>query len=341
MSKGYGGWLTQPERDAWDAAAEKLQSRPRLGQSGPLTGQMLFGKLNCPRTLIGRGWLRLPAAPVVFGPSPVGQLTLRREHGRLRLELAVSGPVTGDIMVLATPPCRPTWRKCRKPRYLGLLPAPVNGVSDITTLYLERFGEPEPGQRIFVRTVQQQDGWESEPADTSELVPAQGLVAEVTMPRPGVPEGEHRTLNLEPRTLNEHARGFRRSRFKVRSSKFSVRPPSHFPPCPRDVHAIHTVVARWTSPGRRPLPGRIGALRPADTRFPTQDMVAEVTRPNPWVQAGEPRTLNFEPRTLNRGGAGAWPLEFGAFSWWPCQVRSPPVAPMPAVQRCVHKISPG
>jgi hypothetical protein len=175
VSKGYGGWLTQPERDAWDVAAEKLQSRPRLGQSGPLTGEMLFNKLNCPRTLIGRAWLRLPTAPVVFGPSPVGQLTVRREQGRLRVELAVAGPVTGDVMVLATPPCRPTWRKCRKPRYLGLLPAPVDGVSDLTALYLERFGDPEPGQRIFVRTVQQQDGWESEPVDTSNLVPAKVL----------------------------------------------------------------------------------------------------------------------------------------------------------------------
>jgi hypothetical protein len=152
VAKGYGHWLTEPEREAWDAGAEQLQSRPRLGQSGPLTGEMLFVKLTTPRALIGRSWLRLPTAPVVFGPSPVGELTLRREQGRLRLELAISGPVTGDIMVLATPPCRPTWRNCRKARYFGLLPAPVDGVSDITALYLERFGEPEPGQRIFVRT---------------------------------------------------------------------------------------------------------------------------------------------------------------------------------------------
>jgi hypothetical protein len=259
VGKGWGGWLSQPERDAWDTAAEQLRSRPCLGQSGPLTGEVLFEKLNFPRTLIGREWLRLPSEPVVFGPSPVGELTIRREQGELRLDLAVSGPVSDDIMVFATPPCRPTWRKCRKARYLGLLPTPVNGVSDITALYLERFGEPEPGQRIFVRTVRQRDGWESEPVDTTNLVPAKALLpnrqrpissfiiptssftvspcpwdvqavrtvcARWTNPGRGLSEGEHRTSNLEPRTLNQDARGLRSSRFEVRSSRFKVRPPS-------------------------------------------------------------------------------------------------------------------
>src|SRR4051794_20249256 len=101
---------------------------------------MLFSKLNAPRALIGREWLRLPSERVEFGPSPVGELSLHWERGGLRVELAVSRPVSEDIMVFATPPCRPTWRKCRKPRYLGLLPGPVNGVVDISELYLQRFG---------------------------------------------------------------------------------------------------------------------------------------------------------------------------------------------------------
>ena len=203
VSKGYSEWLTEPERDVWIAAAGKLFSRPRLGQRGPLAGQVLFVKLNGPRALIGRPWLRLPTEPVVFGPSPAGELTLRREQGRVRLELAVAGPVTEDIMVLATPPCRAAWKKCRKPRFLGLLPAPVNGVSDITALYLERFGEPEPGQRIFIRTVQQRDGWESAPVDTSNLVPANGLCAT------GAPNGGSRTSNAQHRTSNVEPEGCR------------------------------------------------------------------------------------------------------------------------------------
>ncbi len=41
--------LTDEVRAAWYAAAEKVQSRPRLGQSGPLTGPQLFVGLNCAR----------------------------------------------------------------------------------------------------------------------------------------------------------------------------------------------------------------------------------------------------------------------------------------------------
>src|SRR5512146_269128 len=39
--------LTDSERDAWEADANKIQSRPRLEQSGPLTGQQYFVGRAC------------------------------------------------------------------------------------------------------------------------------------------------------------------------------------------------------------------------------------------------------------------------------------------------------
>ena len=41
--------LTDQARDAWEAAANKTQSRPRLDQSGPLTGQQYFVGRQCAR----------------------------------------------------------------------------------------------------------------------------------------------------------------------------------------------------------------------------------------------------------------------------------------------------
>ncbi len=38
-SRKYSNSLTEKQRDACIAAGAKLRSRPRLGQSGPLTGQ--------------------------------------------------------------------------------------------------------------------------------------------------------------------------------------------------------------------------------------------------------------------------------------------------------------
>src|ERR1035438_1141982 len=148
VSKAWSHLLTESERRAWMAAAAKVMSRPRLGR-GPLTGQMLFTGINSARKTIGREFLRVPAERIVFGPNVVEGLTISRDQGRLRFALRVSGPVTEDIMVFGAAPCSAKWRKCRKPVYLGLLPAPEGGVNDITEMYVQRFGEPRAGERVF------------------------------------------------------------------------------------------------------------------------------------------------------------------------------------------------
>jgi hypothetical protein len=48
------GQLTEPGRQACCVVAAELQSRKRLGQSGPLTGQQLFVRQNCDRDGVGR-----------------------------------------------------------------------------------------------------------------------------------------------------------------------------------------------------------------------------------------------------------------------------------------------
>ena len=50
---------------------------------------------------------------------------------------------------------------CNDYRFLGLLPAPVKGWSDITRLYITKFGVPPPNTRVFIRTWQQVNGWEN------------------------------------------------------------------------------------------------------------------------------------------------------------------------------------
>ena len=47
--------LTEEQREAWRTEAAKVQSRPRLGQSGPLTGQQHFVGRKCAREQTGRG----------------------------------------------------------------------------------------------------------------------------------------------------------------------------------------------------------------------------------------------------------------------------------------------
>ena len=176
--RDFGRWahawaamLTEEQRAAWNLAGPKVQSATRLGQSGPLSGQQHFQGINSARSCIGRPALLLPPEPVVFDPSPVGQLSITNDRDGVSLLLPVSGPVTGDIMVFAQAPCSRGRSKRRNVCYIGLLPAPVNGVSNIAPLYIARFGVPAPQQKVFVVTIQQQNGWESHEHLTSAVVP--------------------------------------------------------------------------------------------------------------------------------------------------------------------------
>jgi hypothetical protein len=52
---------------------------------------------------------------------------------------------------------------CSSCRMLGACPAPTQGVSVITSLYLARVGEPRVGKKTFVQANLLVDGWESLP----------------------------------------------------------------------------------------------------------------------------------------------------------------------------------
>jgi hypothetical protein len=115
--------------------------------------------------------LYLPPDPVVFDPSPVGQLVITNDDNGVRLFLPISSPMSEDIMVFGQAPCSSGRRKRRNISYLGLLTTAQAGLSEITALYVARFGEPAIGQRVFIVTRQQKDGWEGFDQETHEIVP--------------------------------------------------------------------------------------------------------------------------------------------------------------------------
>ena len=178
FARAWGGVLTQAQRDRWDEAGPKVQSASRLG-SGPLTGQQHFQGINSARACIGLPPLWEPPAPIVFGPNPVGQLLITNDEGGIRLRLIVTAPVTGDIMVFGQAPCSAGRRKRRNVSYLGLLSAAQDGLSDITAMYIARYGAPRLGERVFIVTRQQKDGWEDYDQQTTAVVPPQ---AQQTLP---------------------------------------------------------------------------------------------------------------------------------------------------------------
>jgi hypothetical protein len=167
------GWsaITEEQRKAWDALARKTRSRPRLGQSGPLTGQNLFTKINTNQALLHLPPFLYPPERPAFGPNPVRGFSITVGRHRIALKLSVPEAPAGYTLVFGSLPCNAGRRYCDKFMYLGPLPASDAGESNITEMYVKKRGMPWPGSRVFIYTQQQVNGWRDEPVQIDAIVP--------------------------------------------------------------------------------------------------------------------------------------------------------------------------
>jgi hypothetical protein len=170
-SPKWGAKLSDEQQDRWILAGAQVMSHPRLAQKGPLTGQQFWQSISTVRAIVGLPeTLEVPARPV-FSRSNVGRLVIENGADGPRLYLVVSGDLNEDIMVFGQEPCSRGRFKRRNVSYLGLVPLPVGGLSEITHLYKAKFGEPRPGRKIFIVTCQEKDGWKGLDLETSATVP--------------------------------------------------------------------------------------------------------------------------------------------------------------------------
>jgi hypothetical protein len=98
-------------------------------------------------------------------------LIIENDDNGVRLYLPVTGELDEDIMVFGQEPCSRGRYKRRNVSYVGLLPPPIGGLSEITRLYKAKFGEPCPGTKVFIVTSQEQEGWKGLDRETSATVP--------------------------------------------------------------------------------------------------------------------------------------------------------------------------
>jgi hypothetical protein len=100
---------------------------------------------------------------VCFGESPVAEVSITLTEGRFSFRIRLNGPVDEHVLVYAAAPVRSGVRYVTHFPFLCLLPPPTDGWSDLTDLYVDRYGVPKPNWAVWVRTCQHRDGWQDVP----------------------------------------------------------------------------------------------------------------------------------------------------------------------------------
>ena len=166
------GTLTEEQRLGWARLADGRRTRPRLLQSGRLSGYLLFIQINCNLSAIGLPMVMDPPAAPQFPDNPVGALLATNTNGLVSIQLEVSGTLTRFTIVSASRPRSAGTTFEDHFTIMGVLPDPEQGLSNIRDLYLAKWPVVPVGSRIFIRTVQQIDGWQDVPVETSAIVRA-------------------------------------------------------------------------------------------------------------------------------------------------------------------------
>jgi hypothetical protein len=174
LSRVSAGWraLQETQRAAWGSAAKQVRSTTRLGQGGPLSGFLLFTKINCTLAQFGQNQVLVPPAPPQFPNLAPQNFAITNTGGVVALKLSCPTSPGENTIVRASAPLSAGRETCGDCRVLGMCPAPVQGSSDITSLYAARYGAPPASTKVFVQVSQMVDGWEQVPVTFWAIVPA-------------------------------------------------------------------------------------------------------------------------------------------------------------------------
>jgi hypothetical protein len=149
--------LTEEQRQAWNDEARTNRRGGHAARSRQRSGRRLFVKVNCRRLALGQDLLAWPPGPDGFRPTPTVRFAITNRGGRIALKLSVTAGQAEGLMLSSWHPCNPgvmVWKKFVR---IGLLPPPIGGMSDITRLYVAKYGVPPVGKKIFLRIQQMND----------------------------------------------------------------------------------------------------------------------------------------------------------------------------------------
>ena len=164
--------LTAEQLAAWRVAALDRYIVTKDGRRVRPNCYHYFVSVNTQRVELDLPQFDFPPAEPIFSPNPVGELVITIIDGEARLKLRVPSPPAQYTLVQGPAPVRTGVRCVQHFPFLGLLPPPTDGWSDITELYVARHGVPKTGTAVWIRTCQHIDGWTDVPKVARARVPA-------------------------------------------------------------------------------------------------------------------------------------------------------------------------
>lgn len=169
-----GRWraLTDAQRATWTAAAASVMSKPRLGMSGPLSGEQLFCKINNVLATFGQDQVDEAPNPPSFPALAPQSLVITNTGGAIAIKLTCPTNPGQNTVVRGSAPVSAGIARVPRVVILGTCPVPSGGAANITSIYTARYGVPTVGKRIFVAANMFVDGWESPQVTFNALVPA-------------------------------------------------------------------------------------------------------------------------------------------------------------------------
>ena len=90
--------------------------------------------------------------------------------GNVSVQLQLSGKPGQYVLVFGARPQNSGVTYVDHYPFLGVLPEQAGESVDINALYAARFGVPAVGKRVYIRTVQQINGWQDHPQTFSARV---------------------------------------------------------------------------------------------------------------------------------------------------------------------------
>jgi hypothetical protein len=141
---------------AWNAVVESWKGTNVFGNTITPSGFNLFQKLNNNLVRIAESEITDPPVPEEVPVIITGVLTAT-EATSIEVTFSTDPIITDSAIVVAATPAIPASQSFVKNKFceIGLMPALETHVTDLTSLYEDRFGEVgEAGKKIFVKMQQ-------------------------------------------------------------------------------------------------------------------------------------------------------------------------------------------